>query len=115
MGASRASGPVAPFGGNYVYDRPPSFPVRKNWVMLPTRVIKLLIPFALVLSFFVAACGTTSTSTNFSGTVVIWHNWQGDYLKAKQDIFHAYETAHPNVKIQLVHQDNVVDKSITAI
>lgn len=85
--------------------------------MLPTRVIKLLVPFVLVLSFFAAACGagSTASSTDFSGTVVIWHNWQGDYLKAKQDIFHAYEVAHPKVKIQLVHQDNVVDKSITAI
>ncbi|MGZ3678050.1 MAG: sugar ABC transporter substrate-binding protein [Ktedonobacterales bacterium] len=70
-----------------------------------------------MLSFFVAACGTSSSTsaTNFSGTVVIWHNWQGDYLKAKQDIFDSYTKLHPNVKIQLVHQDNVVDKSITTI
>ncbi|MGZ3665189.1 MAG: extracellular solute-binding protein, partial [Ktedonobacterales bacterium] len=70
-----------------------------------------------MLSFFVAACGTSSSTsaTDFSGTVVIWHGWQGDYLKAKQDIFDSYTKLHPNVKIQLVHQDNVVDKSITAI
>ena len=86
--------------------------------MLPTRIIKILIPFALVLSFFVAACGggsSTSTGTDFSGTVVIWHGWQGDYLAAKQKIFDAYMQQHPKVKIQLVRQDNVVDKSIAAI
>jgi maltose-binding protein MalE len=41
--------------------------------------------------------------------------WQGSYLAEKQAIFDAYHKLHPKVTITLVHQDNVVDKSIAAI
>jgi arabinogalactan oligomer/maltooligosaccharide transport system substrate-binding protein len=58
--------------------------------------------------------GNTGGSINYSGTVVLWHTWQGDYLNEKQAIFNAYTTAHPRVTIQLVYQENAVDQTITA-
>lgn len=77
-----------------------------------------------LLVMILAACGSSSqgggatstgTSINYSGTITIWHNWQGSYLAEKQAIFDAYHQLHPNVTIQLVHQENVVDKAITAV
>jgi arabinogalactan oligomer/maltooligosaccharide transport system substrate-binding protein len=67
------------------------------------------------------ACGGASTGTattqaiEYSGTITIWHGWQGAYLQAKQAIFNAYMKAHPKVKIALVHQDNIASKSTTAV
>jgi len=70
----------------------------------------------MVLTMALAACGGNGNSTalTFSGTVTIWHNWQGSYLNEKQKIFDAYTKLHPDVKIKLVHQDNLVPKAITA-
>jgi arabinogalactan oligomer / maltooligosaccharide transport system substrate-binding protein len=73
-----------------------------------------------LLALGLAACGNAPTTTstgsgiNYSGTVVIWHNWQGSYLGEKQYIFQQYMQMHPGVTIQLVHQDDVVNKTITA-
>ena len=85
--------------------------------MSPKNVAKYLLPLVALVALFAAACGATSTtpSTNYSGTITIWHNWQGSYLQAKQAIFDAYTKQHPNVTIKLVHQDNLIDKSIAAI
>ncbi len=88
--------------------------------MSPKRMLKYLLPLAILSAMFLAACGSNTTnnagpSIDYSGTIVIWHNWQGDYLAAKQAIFDAYMKQHPKVKIQLVHQDNVVDKTIAAV
>lgn len=84
------------------------------------RGLKYLLPLALVSAFFLTACGSTTTTNtgpniDFSGTIVIWHNWQGSYLAEKQAIFDAYTKLHPKVTIQLVHQDNVVDKTVAAV
>src|ERR1051326_4664690 len=83
------------------------------------RGLTYLLPLALVSALFLAACGSSPASTgpnvDFSGTITIWHNWQGSYLAAKQAIFDAYTKQHPKVKIELVHQDNVVDKTVTAV
>ena len=79
----------------------------------------LLLPCVLVSALIFAACGNTisssSSNSNAPVTITIWHGWQGDYLAPKQAIFDAYTKAHPNVKITLVHQDNVITKSITAV
>jgi arabinogalactan oligomer/maltooligosaccharide transport system substrate-binding protein len=88
--------------------------------MSPKRAITYLLPLALACTLFLAACGSGGSTNsgpniNFSGTITIWHGWQGSYLAAKQAIFDAYHKLHPNVTITLVHQDNVVDKSVAAI
>lgn len=63
-----------------------------------------------------ASTGTAATQTiDYSGTLTIWHGWQGAYLQAKQAIFNAYTKAHPKVKIVLVHQDDIAGKSTTAV
>jgi arabinogalactan oligomer/maltooligosaccharide transport system substrate-binding protein len=84
------------------------------------RGLTYLLPLALISAFFLAACGSntggnTGTNINYSGTIVIWHGWQGSYLAEKQAIFDAYTKLHPNVHIQLVNQDKLIDKSIAAI
>ena len=52
--------------------------------------VALLTMAALLL----AACGgsenNTGTTLNRSGTITIWHNWEGSYLDAKKAIFDAY-------------------------
>src|SRR5690348_6771477 len=84
------------------------------------RVLTYFIPLVILSAMFLAACGSTSTpssggSSKAPETVTIWHHWQGDYLTAKKAIFDAYMKAHPNVTINLVNQDQVVDKSVTAV
>jgi arabinogalactan oligomer/maltooligosaccharide transport system substrate-binding protein len=74
----------------------------------------------VILALLLAACGGTSATTNsgpidYSGTITIWHGWEGTYLQAKQKIFDAYTKQHPNVKIALVHQADIAAKSVTAI
>lgn len=88
--------------------------------MFLKRGLKYFLPLALIGAFFLAACGSTGGTNNgpnvdYSGTIVIWHNWQGSYLAEKQAIFDAYTKLHPKVTIQLVHQDNVVDKTVAAV
>jgi arabinogalactan oligomer/maltooligosaccharide transport system substrate-binding protein len=87
--------------------------------MFGKRITFAAASLLMLATLALAACGGSSTGStggtiNYSGTIVIWHNWQGDYLNEKQAIFNAYTTAHPKVTIQLVHQDNAVDKTITA-
>ncbi|MBO0781510.1 MAG: extracellular solute-binding protein [Ktedonobacteraceae bacterium] len=88
------------------------------------RVLTILLPLTVLSAMLFAACGGSSgdngggqsgNAINYSGTITIWHGWQGDYLTAKKAIFDEYQKLHPQVKIQLVQQENVVDKSITAI
>ncbi len=87
--------------------------------MFGKRITFAAASLLMLATLALAACGGSSTGStgatiNYSGTIVIWHNWQGSYLAEKQAIFNAYQTAHPQVTIQLVHQDNAVDKTITA-
>ena len=83
------------------------------------RALAYFFPLALLSAMLLAACGGTAAPPASGGnqpeTITIWHNWQGDYLTAKQAIFDAYHKAHPNVTIKLVHQDQLVDKSVTAV
>ncbi|HKB17608.1 MAG TPA: extracellular solute-binding protein [Candidatus Dormibacteraeota bacterium] len=72
-----------------------------------------------MLTMVVAACGG-STSNNSptltrSGTITIWHNWQGGYLDAKKAIFDAYTKQYPNVTINLVHKDDIATAVTTAV
>lgn len=92
--------------------------------MASQRIVKFLLPLALVGAMLLAACGGggstggntgSSGSIDYSGTITIWHGWQGSYLQAKQTIFNAYMKLHPKVHINLVHQDNVVPKAETAV
>jgi arabinogalactan oligomer/maltooligosaccharide transport system substrate-binding protein len=69
-----------------------------------------------------SACGGSGTgsnsntaSINYSGTITIWHGWQGAYLQAKQAIFNQYMHLHPKVKIVLVNQPNIASKATTAV
>lgn len=81
----------------------------------------MMIGTSLSAGALLQACGSTSIGTtatqsvDYSGTITIWHGWQGAYLQAKQTIFNAYTKMHPNVKIVLVHQDNIAGKSTTAV
>ncbi len=88
------------------------------------RILKLLVPLALLSAMLLAACGgggggggggTSGGAIDYSGTITIWHGWQGSYLDAKKTIFQAYMQMHPKVTINLVHQDSVVAKAITAV
>lgn len=83
------------------------------------RYLHYLLPFTLLGALFLAACGgsqgNTTPAAGTPETITIWHGWQGDYLTAKKAIFDAYTKAHPNIKINLVQQNNVIDKSITAV
>lgn len=69
----------------------------------------------------IAACGgagggnNSTTTLNRSGTITIWHNWQGTYLDAKKAIFDAYMKQYPNVTINLVHKDDIATAVTTAI
>jgi arabinogalactan oligomer/maltooligosaccharide transport system substrate-binding protein len=84
--------------------------------MLLKNLLRGMVPLAMLLAMALTACGGSSQSgTNLTGTIVIWHNWQGDYLAEKQRIFDHYMSDHPGVKIELVHQDNLIDKSIAAV
>lgn len=74
---------------------------------------------ALVLvGMLAAACGAstetnTSTTVNRSGTITIWHGYEGTYLDAKKAIYDAYMKQYPNVTINLVHKPNLTD-AVTA-
>ena len=69
--------------------------------MFMKRIAASLIPLTLLLALLLSACGGGSGGTgtgqgsaqgdniDYSGTLTIWHSWQGDYLKVKQDIFQA--------------------------
>src|SRR4030081_2734780 len=63
-----------------------------------------------------AACGGTSTQTstlNRSGTITIWHGYEGTYLDSKKAIYDAYTKLYPNVTINLVHKPKLTD-AVTA-
>jgi arabinogalactan oligomer/maltooligosaccharide transport system substrate-binding protein len=85
--------------------------------MYTKRAIGAISSLAMIAALFLAACGSTSSSTNnvnFSGTLTIWHDWSGAYLQAKQALVQQYESLHPNVHINLVNQTDDT-KTIAAI
>jgi arabinogalactan oligomer/maltooligosaccharide transport system substrate-binding protein len=78
--------------------------------------VSLLVLAAMV----VGACGGTSDSGNSgalnrSGTITIWHGYEGTYLEAKKAIYDAYTKQYPGVTINLVHKPKLTDAVTTAI
>lgn len=67
----------------------------------------------------IAACGggggsSNNTATvNHSGTITIWHGYEGTYLDTKKAILDSYMKQYPNVTINLVHKPNLTD-AVTA-
>jgi len=68
----------------------------------------------------IAACGgggggqsNTSATVNHSGTITIWHGYEGTYLDTKKAILDTYMKQYPNVTINLVHKPNLTD-AVTA-
>lgn len=72
-----------------------------------------------VLATLVGACGgateTNTTTLNRSGTITIWHGYEGTYLDAKKAIYDAYTKQYPGVTINLVHKPKLTDAVTTAI
>jgi arabinogalactan oligomer/maltooligosaccharide transport system substrate-binding protein len=71
---------------------------------------------AAIAALALAACGGTTTPSETltrSGTVTIWHGWEGSYLDTKKAIFDAYTAKYPNVKIELVNKPKL-DQAVTA-
>jgi arabinogalactan oligomer/maltooligosaccharide transport system substrate-binding protein len=69
-----------------------------------------------LLGMLAAACGGSSTpptTLTRSGTITIWHGYEGTYLDSKKAIYDAYTKLYPNVTINLVHKPNLTD-AVTA-
>lgn len=77
------------------------------------------IPLVALAALLVGACGGTSSSNNNqttlnrSGTITIWHGYEGTYLDTKKAIYDQYTKQYPNVTINLVHKPNLTD-AVTA-
>jgi len=88
-----------------------SLMVWKRWSM--SAGAALLAMVAMVA----AACGgsenTPTQTLNRSGTITIWHGYEGTYLDTKKAIYDAYTKQYPNVTINLVHKPNLTD-AVTA-
>src|SRR2546430_6062681 len=72
-----------------------------------------------LLTMLVAACGGSTASNNGptltrSGTITIWHGYEGTYLDTKKAIYDQYTKQYPNVTINLVHKPNLTDAVTTA-
>lgn len=48
-------------------------------------------------------------------TIQIWHGWAGEYFTPIEEVFNAYEEAHPGVTIELSKPDNLNDAAKVAI
>src|SRR6266702_8990908 len=71
-----------------------------------------------LIAVVATACGSSSGNTPtqtliHSGTITIWHGYEGTYLDAKKAIYDAYTKQYPNVTINLVHKPNLTD-AVTA-
>lgn len=78
------------------------------------------VPLLALTAMVIAACGGSTSNNNAttltrSGTITIWHNWEGGYLDAKKAIFDAYTKQYPNVTINLVHKPQLADAVTTAV
>ena len=76
------------------------------------------LPLVALAALLVGACGGSSnnnntTSLNRSGTITIWHGYEGTYLDTKKAIYDQYTKLYPNVTINLVHKPNLTD-AVTA-
>src|SRR5260370_28492307 len=72
----------------------------------------------VLLGMLAAACGSTpentGTTLNRSGTITIWHGYEGTYLDAKKAIYDAYMKQYRSVTINLVHKPNLTDAVTSA-
>ena len=76
--------------------------------------LTLLALIAMVATACGSGSGNTPTQTlNRSGTITIWHGYEGTYLDAKKAIYDSYTKQYPNVTINLVHKPNLTD-AVTA-
>jgi len=85
--------------------------------LIRKRTLGVLVLGAAV-AMALAACGGTTgnqpaTSINRTGTITIWHGWEGSYLDTKKAIFDAYMAKYPGGTIQLVHKPKL-DQAVTA-
>lgn len=74
------------------------------------------IAMLALLGMLAAACGGSSAPTTTltrSGTITIWHGYEGTYLDSKKAIYDAYTKLYPSVTINLVHKPNLTD-AVTA-
>jgi arabinogalactan oligomer/maltooligosaccharide transport system substrate-binding protein len=74
---------------------------------------------AAIAALTLAACGGTTTAPSEtltrSGTITIWHHWQGGYLDTKKAIFDAYMKKYSGVTINLLHKDDIANAVTTAV
>jgi len=72
-----------------------------------------------VAALALAACGggaaQPSASITRTGTITIWHGWEGSYLDTKKAIFDAYVAKYPGVKIELVHKPKLDQAVVAAV
>ena len=74
------------------------------------------IAMLALVGMLAAACGGSSTPTTTltrSGTITIWHGYEGTYLDSKKAIYDAYTKLYPSVTINLVHKPTLTD-AVTA-
>src|SRR3989440_6631135 len=67
-----------------------------------------------LLTMLAAACGGSAPTNNGppltrSGTITIWHGYEGTYLDTKKAIYDQYTKLYPKVTINLVHKVNLTD------
>src|SRR5438309_9714527 len=81
------------------------------WIRWSRSVgVTLLALVAVVATACGSSGGNTPTQTlNRSGTITIWHGYEGTYLDAKKAIYDAYTNEFPNETINLVHKQNLTD------
>lgn len=85
--------------------------------MFSKRALSVVATAVVASALLLSACssgGGGGSSVSYSGTLTIWHDWSGAYLQAKQAIVQSYEKLHPNVKINLVDQNDDT-KTINAV
>jgi arabinogalactan oligomer / maltooligosaccharide transport system substrate-binding protein len=83
-----------------------------------------LISLVLVAALLLTACGTPAAQTTPEPTqptvaqpvnIRVWHQWQGAYLAAIEQVFRDYEASHEGVTITLESPENVQDALRVAI
>jgi arabinogalactan oligomer / maltooligosaccharide transport system substrate-binding protein len=89
-----------------------------------SRKFWTLISLVLIAAVLLTACGTPATQTTPEPTqptvaqpvnIRIWHQWQGAYLTAIEQVFRDYEASHEGVTITLESPENVQDALRVAI
>lgn len=82
-----------------------------------------LISLVLIATFALAACAPAATTAPTTAPtapakevkITLWHQWDGAYQKAIEEVFADYTKAHPNVKIDISKPDDVKNALSVAI